>query len=50
MTDVSEPEDENSSDENYDYLYNARPDCKHEIILPPGGGVKCKHCPGWFCY
>lgn len=31
-------------------LYNAKPGCVHEIILPPGGGVKCKHCPGWFCY
>jgi hypothetical protein len=33
-----------------DELYNADPNCKHETYCAPGGGVKCKHCPGWFCF
>lgn len=31
-------------------LYNADPNCKHELYNAPGGGVKCKHCSGWFCF
>lgn len=31
-------------------LYDADPSCEHETYLPPGGGVKCRKCPGWFCY
>jgi hypothetical protein len=30
-------------------LYDADPNCKHEIVAL-WSGVKCKHCPGWFCY
>jgi hypothetical protein len=33
-----------------DLLYNADPDCNHEIYGASGGGIKCKHCTGWFCY
>jgi hypothetical protein len=33
-----------------DELYNADPACKHEVYAAPGGGVKCRKCPGWFCY
>lgn len=31
-------------------LWNADPDCEHEVVNAPGGGVKCKKCRGWFCY
>jgi hypothetical protein len=31
-------------------LYGADPNCDHEVVHAPGGGVKCKHCPGWFCF
>ena len=30
-------------------LYNADPNCDHNIIDSPGGGVKCTKCTGWFC-
>lgn len=29
-------------------LYDADPNCKHEVVAQ-WSGVKCKHCPGWFC-
>jgi hypothetical protein len=31
-------------------LWNADPKCKHKIVYPKGGGVKCSKCDGWFCY
>lgn len=31
-------------------LWNANPDCTHEIIDALGGGVKCIKCAGWMCY
>lgn len=31
-------------------LYDADPNCKHEIIGAPGGGIKCLKCKAWFCY
>lgn len=31
-------------------LWDADPNCEHEITYPPGGGVKCVKCGGWFCY
>lgn len=31
-------------------LFNADPDCDHEVRAQPRGGVKCLHCAGWFCY
>lgn len=30
-------------------LYNADPDCDHEVVARDSG-VKCVKCPGWFCY
>lgn len=31
-------------------LFNADPNCRHEIEAVSNGGVKCRKCPGWFCY
>lgn len=31
-------------------LFDADPECKHEIVDAPGGGVKCTKCTGWFCF
>ncbi len=31
-------------------LYNADPNCEHELDENCMSGIKCKHCPGWFCY
>jgi hypothetical protein len=31
-------------------LFDADPNCKHEIVDAPGGGVKCSKCTGWFCF
>ena len=33
-----------------DELFDADPNCKHEIVDASGGGVKCTKCRGWFCY
>lgn len=30
-------------------LYNADPNCKHEIVSD-SSGIRCKKCGGWFCY
>ena len=31
-------------------LFDADPNCKHDIVCAPGGGVKCTKCRGWFCF
>ena len=31
-------------------LWNADPLCNHVIDYPPGGGIKCTKCRGWFCF
>lgn len=31
-------------------LWEADPNCVHDIQSAPGGGVKCTKCRGWFCY
>lgn len=31
-------------------LYNADPNCNHNIVPQLSGGVKCTKCGGWFCY
>lgn len=31
-------------------LWQANPDCEHNIICAPGGGIKCTKCSGWFCW
>ena len=37
--------------ENYDgELYNADPNCEHNVVPQLSGGVKCTKCGGWFCY
>ena len=33
-----------------DELWEADPNCKHDIQPARGGGVKCTKCSGWFCY
>lgn len=33
-----------------DELWDADPNCKHDIKCAAGGGVKCTKCGGWFCY
>lgn len=30
-------------------LYDADPNCEHEIICADSGGLKCRKCTGWFC-
>ena len=40
----------NRIDRSYKDLYNGDPNCKHEVLPSPGGGVKCRLCRGWFCY
>jgi len=34
---------------NSDELFDADPNCKHEIEVL-WSGVKCKKCKGWFCF
>lgn len=36
--------------ENPEELWEADPNCVHDIQHAPGGGVKCTKCRGWFCY
>jgi len=36
--------------EKTENLYDADPNCKHQTVGMNGGGVKCIHCDGWFCY
>ena len=31
-------------------LFDADPNCKHDTVDAPGGGVKCTKCRGWFCF
>lgn len=33
-----------------DTLFDADPNCKHNVVPALGGGVKCTKCRGWFCY
>ena len=41
---LPEPPDEKEE------LWDADPNCQHEIVASAGGGVRCKKCNGWFCY
>lgn len=34
----------------FDELYDADPDCKHNVVSSSGGGVHCTKCTGWFCF
>jgi hypothetical protein len=31
-------------------MYSATPGCDGEVVLTPGGGIKCTKCRGWFCF
>lgn len=31
-------------------LYDADPNCNHELDPRGYNGIKCMHCKGWFCY
>lgn len=31
-------------------LWGGDKNCQHLVYCAPGGGIKCVHCPGWFCY
>lgn len=42
--------DEMLEEDDNDELFDADPNCQHNLISPRGGGVKCTKCPGWFCY
>ena len=46
----AENEEEASVNHNYppDQLYDADPNCKHEVVAK-WSGVKCRKCTGWFC-
>jgi hypothetical protein len=36
--------------EDFGELWNADPNCFHEEdTTNMGGGIKCKHCSGWYC-
>lgn len=30
-------------------LWDADPECAHEIVDGPGGGIVCTRCDGWYC-
>ena len=45
---AQEPEPEELDPE--DALWEADENCNHEIFYTPGSGMKCRKCPGWFCY
>jgi hypothetical protein len=36
---------------NGEELWDADPECEHDVQCAPfGGGVKCTKCRGWCCY
>ena len=41
--------DRNLTDYPTSDLWNADPECKHEVEHASGGGVKCRKCGGWKC-
>ena len=46
---TTEAEAEDKAKESSEVLYDADPDCDHEIVTL-WSGIKCSKCPGWFCY
>lgn len=44
------PREGDYDDSKYGFLYGAEEDCYHEVVAADGGGVRCRKCPGWFCY
>jgi hypothetical protein len=49
MSDFKENEDQ-APTYTGNALWEADPDCEHDIVDAPGGGVKCTKCNGWYCY
>ena len=49
-SDKNDKNDKNFDDSFETDLFEADPNCEHEIVDAIGGGVKCKHCNGWFCF
>lgn len=48
MYEPIEPADSPVEDQE---LFDASPDCEHDVRPAPfGGGIKCTKCPGWFCF
>lgn len=35
---------------NGDILWDADPECEHELDPNCWSGIRCLHCSGWFCY
>lgn len=46
---MSEKETDDPDDNDTGELYDADPECDHEIVTL-WSGIKCRKCPGWFCY
>lgn len=49
---ISDDAEELSTPELYadQELWEADPNCVHDIQAQPSGGIKCTKCRGWFCY
>ena len=47
---LAEDEEEPEEIEDDEELWNADPNCKHNIVSARGGGVRCTKCGGWMCY
>lgn len=45
-----EGEESEGNDELGEELWGADPNCEHNIISMPSGGVRCTKCKGWCCY
>ena len=39
-----------ASKKSNEKLWDADPNCKHNIESAIGGGIRCTKCTGWFCY
>ena len=51
MDEIEDSEDDSDLTWTTEDLYDADPDCVHDVQSAPGGsGVKCTKCNGWFCY
>lgn len=46
--DVQVNESDEKKAESDDHLYDADPDCKHDIEMM-WSGIRCKKCHGWNC-
>jgi hypothetical protein len=39
-----------NGENNFEELFEADPNCIHNIISGGGGGIICTKCNGWFCF